>query len=82
LPLYDDYQKRRHEARPGLSGLAMTKGRNTLAWEEKFAYDVFYVNHISFLFDVKIIFWTLAIVFKREGINEAGQATVSEFKGS
>ena len=82
LPLYDDYQKRRHEVRPGLSGLAMAKGRNALTWEEKFAYDTFYANHVSFLLDVKIIFWTLAIVFKREGINEAGQATVSEFKGS
>ncbi len=82
LPLYDDHQKRRHEVRPGLSGLAMAKGRNALTWEEKFAYDTYYANHVSFLLDVKIIFWTLAIVFKREGINEAGQATVSEFKGS
>jgi lipopolysaccharide/colanic/teichoic acid biosynthesis glycosyltransferase len=60
----------------------MAKGRNALTWEEKFAYDTYYANHVSFLLDVKIIFWTLAIVFKREGINEAGQATVSEFKGS
>jgi undecaprenyl phosphate N,N'-diacetylbacillosamine 1-phosphate transferase len=82
LPLYDDHQRRRHEVRPGLSGLAMAKGRNALTWEEKFAYDTYYANHVSFLLDVKIIFWTLAIVFKREGINEAGQATVSEFKGS
>jgi len=82
LPLYDEHQKRRHEVRPGLTGLAMAKGRNALTWEEKFAYDTYYANHVSFLLDVKIIFWTLAIVFKREGINEAGQATVSEFKGS
>jgi hypothetical protein len=82
LPLYDDHQKRRHEVRPGLSGLAMAKGRNALTWEEKFAYDTYYANHVSFLLDVKIIFWTMAIVFKREGINEAGHATVSEFKGS
>ena len=82
LPLYDEHQKRRHEVRPGLTGLAMAKGRNALTWEEKFAYDTYYANHVSFLLDVKIIFWTLAIVFKREGINEAGHATVSEFKGS
>jgi undecaprenyl phosphate N,N'-diacetylbacillosamine 1-phosphate transferase len=82
LPLYDDHQRRRHEVRPGLSGLAMAKGRNALTWEEKFAYDTYYANHVSFLLDVKIIFWTLAIVFKREGINEAGHATVTEFKGS
>jgi undecaprenyl phosphate N,N'-diacetylbacillosamine 1-phosphate transferase len=82
LPLYDDYQKQRHEVRPGLTGLAMAKGRNALTWEEKFAYDTYYANHVSFLLDVKIILWTLAIVFKREGINEAGHATVSEFMGS
>jgi undecaprenyl phosphate N,N'-diacetylbacillosamine 1-phosphate transferase len=82
LPLYDDHQKRRHEVRPGLSGLAMAKGRNALTWEEKFAYDTYYANHVSFLLDVKIIFWTMAIVFKREGINEAGHASVSEFMGS
>jgi undecaprenyl phosphate N,N'-diacetylbacillosamine 1-phosphate transferase len=82
LPLYNNHQKRRHEVRPGLSGLAMAKGRNALTWEEKFAYDTFYVKHLSFLLDVKIILWTLAIVFKREGINEAGHATVTEFKGS
>jgi undecaprenyl phosphate N,N'-diacetylbacillosamine 1-phosphate transferase len=82
LPLYDDHQRRRHEVRPGLSGLAMAKGRNALTWEEKFIYDTYYVKHLSFLLDVKIILWTLAIVFKREGINEAGHATVTEFKGS
>ncbi len=82
LPLYNEEQKQRHTVKPGLSGLAMAKGRNALTWEEKFAYDTYYVNHVSFLLDMKIIFWTLAIVFKREGINEAGYATVSEFKGS
>jgi undecaprenyl phosphate N,N'-diacetylbacillosamine 1-phosphate transferase len=81
LPLYNEEQKQRHTVKPGLSGLAMAKGRNALTWEEKFAYDTYYVNHVSFLLDMKIIFWTLAIVFKREGINEAGHATVSEFKG-
>jgi undecaprenyl phosphate N,N'-diacetylbacillosamine 1-phosphate transferase len=82
LPLYNEEQKQRHTVKPGLSGLAMAKGRNALTWEEKFAYDTYYVNHVSFLLDMKIIFWTLAIVFKREGINEAGHATVTEFKGS
>ncbi len=82
LPLYNEQQQRRHEVRPGLSGLAMAKGRNFLSWEEKFAYDVYYANNVSFLLDIKIVFWTLAIVFKSEGINEDGYATVSEFKGS
>lgn len=81
LPLYDDEQRQRHNVRPGLTGLAMAKGRNALTWEDKFAYDTHYANNISFPLDVKIIFWTLTIVFKREGISEAGYATVSEFKG-
>ncbi|NLX90369.1 MAG: sugar transferase [Firmicutes bacterium] len=81
LSLYDDYQKQRHKVRPGLSGLAMAKGRNALTWEEKFFYDIYYVKNVSFLLDIKIIFWTLAIVFKREGINEKGYVTTSEFKG-
>jgi undecaprenyl phosphate N,N'-diacetylbacillosamine 1-phosphate transferase len=60
LPLYNEEQKQRHTVKPGLSGLAMAKGRNALTWEEKFAYDTYYANHVSFLLDVKIIFWTLA----------------------
>lgn len=82
LPLYNEFQKQRHNIRPGLTGLAMSKGRNALSWDQKFSYDVYYSNNVSFLLDVKILFWTLLIVLKRKGINEAGQATVCEFKGS
>jgi len=82
LPLYNEDQKQRHNVRPGLTGLAMSKGRNALTWDDKFSYDTYYADNVSFLLDIKIVLWTLQIVLKREGINEAGQVTVSEFKGS
>jgi len=81
LPLYNEEQKQRHSVRPGLTGLAMAKGRNALEWDEKFAYDIYYIKNVSFLLDVKIILRTLVIVFKRKGINEIGRATVNEFRG-
>jgi lipopolysaccharide/colanic/teichoic acid biosynthesis glycosyltransferase len=67
--------------RPGLSGLAQINGRNAISWEEKFKYDIDYVNHITFLGDVKIVFMTVVNVFKREGINQDGEATMEEFMG-
>lgn len=83
LPLYDETQKRRHNVRPGLSGLAQIKGRNAINWEEKFAYDVEYVDNISFVGDMKIIFLTVWKAFvKEEGISQTGQATVQPFTGS
>ena len=83
LELYNDHQKRRHEVRPGLSGLAQVNGRNTISWEEKFDLDVEYVDNITFLQDVKIIFKTVFSAFiKREGISAEGQATMDEFKGT
>ncbi len=82
LPLYNDIQKRRHEVRPGITGWAQVNGRNTISWEQKFEYDVWYVDHLTFLLDIKIIFMTILKVFKSEGINADGQATMSEFKGS
>lgn len=83
LPLYNDHQKRRHEVRPGLSGLAQVNGRNALTWEEKFDWDVKYVDNITFLGDVKIIFKTVISAFvKSEGISQEGQATMSEFTGT
>ncbi|MGN1401818.1 MAG: sugar transferase [Bacillus sp. (in: firmicutes)] len=82
LPLYDNHQKRRHEVRPGLSGLAQINGRNAISWEEKFNLDVEYAGNISFLGDWRIIFLTLKKVFVREGINSETAATVEPFKGT
>jgi undecaprenyl phosphate N,N'-diacetylbacillosamine 1-phosphate transferase len=82
LPLYDDYQKRRHEVRPGLSGLAQVSGRNAISWEDKFKLDVQYVDNISFIGDWKIIFLTLKKAFMREGINSKTAATMECFEGS
>ena len=82
LPRYNDFQRRRHEVRPGLSGLAQVNGRNTVSWEERFAYDVAYVDSITFLGDVKIVWRTVINVLKREGISEEGQATMTEFLGN
>ncbi len=83
LPLYNEHQKRRHEVRPGLSGLAQISGRNALTWEDKFDLDVEYVDNITFLGDVKIILKTVLSAFvKKEGISAAGQATMGEFVGT
>ncbi|MBG9582132.1 sugar transferase [Bacillus thuringiensis] len=82
LPLYNEHQKRRHEVRPGLSGLAQVNGRNAISWEEKFNYDVEYVENISFITDWKIILLTIKKVFIREGINSETAATMEPFKGN
>jgi undecaprenyl phosphate N,N'-diacetylbacillosamine 1-phosphate transferase len=82
LPLYNDHQKRRHEVRPGLSGLAQASGRNAISWEDKFNLDVEYVNNISFIQDWKIIFLTIKKVFVKEGINSEASATMEPFKGT
>lgn len=82
LERYNEHQARRHEVRPGFTGLAQVNGRNTISWEEKFDWDVKYVDKITFLGDWKIIFKTVATVFKREGINNAESATMTEFMGS
>jgi lipopolysaccharide/colanic/teichoic acid biosynthesis glycosyltransferase len=82
LPLYNEHQKKRHNVRPGLSGLAQVNGRNELTWEEKFDYDVKYVENVSFLLDIKLIFKTIFKVFKREGINKSEQITMEKFKGT
>ena len=82
LPLYNSYQKRRHEVRPGLSGLAQVSGRNAISWESKFNLDVEYVDNISFVGDWKIILLTLKKVFIREGINSDSSTTMEPFKGT
>lgn len=82
LPLYNEHQKRRHEVRPGLSGLAQVNGRNAISWEEKFSLDVKYVDNVSFIFDWKIIFLTIKKVFVREGINSETAATIEPFQGN
>lgn len=82
LPLYNREQSRRHEVRPGLTGLAQSRGRNSLRWEEKFNLDVEYVDHITFLGDMKIIVNTVNQVFKREGISDDSGVTMEEFRGS
>ncbi len=82
LPLYNEEQRHRHDVRPGLTGLAQVNGRNALSWEEKFWYDVEYVRTISFWLDVKILFQTVIKVVKRDGISQAGEATMEEFRGT
>lgn len=81
LPLYSPEQARRHEVRPGITGWAQVNGRNAISWEEKFKLDVWYVDHQSFWLDLKILWMTFNKVFKREGISQEGQATMSEFTG-
>ena len=79
---YNDYQKHRHDVRPGLTGYAQVHGRNAVSWEEKFDMDVEYVNHITFWGDIKIILQTVLTVLKREGISSESSATMEEFMGT
>ncbi len=82
LARYTPQQARRHEVKPGITGWAQVNGRNAITWEEKFKLDVWYVDNWSLWLDIKILFMTVWKIFKREGINQAGQATMEEFKGS
>lgn len=82
LNLYNDFQRRRNEVRPGITGWAQVNGRNAISWEKKFEYDVWYVDHISFALDVKILLLTVKKVFVSEGITQEGHVTSEEFKGN
>ena len=83
LPLYNEHQKRRHEVRPGITGWALVNGRNAISWNQKFDYDVWYVDNLSFMLDLKIIYMTILKVFKSEGIYQSEEEIVMEaFKGS
>ena len=82
LPRYTPEQARRHEVKPGITGWVQVNGRNAISWEEKFKLDIWYVDHQSFLLDMKIIWLTIIRVLKREGINADGHATMPEFTGS
>ena len=80
LPIYSTLQARRHEVMPGITGWAQVNGRNNISWDQKFAYDVWYVNNISFLLDMRIIFLTFRKVIKREGINSTDMVAMEKFK--
>jgi len=82
LPLYNEEQKKRHNVKPGITGCAQINGRNAITWEEKFKLDVWYVENISFLLDMKIFFLTILKIFKKEGINSKTSATMEKFEGN
>jgi undecaprenyl phosphate N,N'-diacetylbacillosamine 1-phosphate transferase len=82
LPLYNEHQLRRHEVRPGITGWAQVNGRNAISWNQKFDYDVWYVDNLSLGLDIKIFFLTIKKVFVREGISADGHATIEAFKGN
>jgi len=82
LHLYNDFQNRRHEVKPGITGWAQVNGRNAISWDKKFEYDVWYVDHISFTLDMKILFKTVLKVIKSDGINAADAATIEPFDGN
>lgn len=82
LPLYNEEQKKRHNIKPGITGWAQVNGRNAITWQQKFIFDVYYVNNLSLLLDLKIFLLTIKKVIKSEGINTAGVATTENFKGN
>ncbi|GAB7086268.1 sugar transferase [Marinifilum fragile] len=82
IPLYNAQQRKRHNVRPGITGWAQVNGRNAISWNDKFIYDVWYVDNITFILDIKIIFLTAQKVFLRSNINKAGEATTEAFKGN
>ena len=79
MPIYNEFQKRRHEVMPGITGWAQVNGRNAISWQQKFEYDIWYVDNLTFALDVKIIFLTIKKVFKREGISSSTSETMEAF---
>ena len=82
LSLYSEVQKKRHNVKPGITGWAQVNGRNAISWSQKFEYDVWYIDHLSFALDVRIFFLTIKKIFKPEGINSATAATMERFTGN
>lgn len=82
LPLYSEEQRRRHQVRPGLTGLAQVNGRNLLSWDEKFLLDVEYASDVRFVFDLKVLWWTILVVLGRKGVSSADCITAPDFEGS
>jgi lipopolysaccharide/colanic/teichoic acid biosynthesis glycosyltransferase len=82
IPLYSASQRRRHEVRPGITGWAQVNGRNAISWEQKFAYDIWYVENLSFGLDLKILFLTIVRVFSAKGISSQTSVTMEKFKGN
>jgi lipopolysaccharide/colanic/teichoic acid biosynthesis glycosyltransferase len=82
LPRYNETQRRRHEVRPGMTGMAQVNGRNSISWDEKFSYDVFYVDNYSFITDVQIFLKSIKVVLTRADINSASSVSMEEFLGS
>lgn len=82
LPMYNEFQNRRHEVKPGITGWAQVNGRNAISWHQKFEYDVWYVDNISFLLDLKILYLTIKKVIKREGITAENSVSAQAFKGN
>lgn len=82
LPLYSEEQRRRHNVRPGITGLAQVNGRNSISWEEKFEWDVKYTEHVTFLEDIRILFKTVSVVVGKKGISSETSATMEEFQGN
>lgn len=82
LPLYNNEQRRRHEVRPGITGWAQVNGRNNISWQQKFKCDVYYVNNLSFILDIKILWLTLVKVIKKEGINQSADRPMQPFEGN
>lgn len=82
LPLYNAQQARRHDVKPGITGWAQVNGRNSISWEDKFCHDVYYVDHVSLALDIRILFMTVAKVFRAKGVNQTDITTMEKFKGS
>lgn len=82
LPLYNEEQRRRHEVRPGITGWAQVNGRNSIDWKDKFTLDVYYVDHLGFLLDLKILWLTFLKVIKKEGVNQSADRPMEPFRGN